>query len=97
MGNDIIFLKLGGSLITDKAGEEALRLDVLERIAGEIAQARGENPGLKLVLGHGSGSYGHVAGARHGTRGGVSGEQQWYGFTVVADAAARLNRAVISS
>ena len=97
MSKNLVFLKLGGSLLTDKAGEEALRSDVLVRISGEIAQARHANPELKVVLGHGSGSFGHVAGARYGTRSGVSGPQQWFGFAVVSDAAARLNRLVISS
>lgn len=97
MSKNLVFLKLGGSLLTDKAGEEALRSEVLARIAGEIAQARLANPDLRVVLGHGSGSYGHVAGARYGTRLGVAGLPQWYGFAVVSDAAARLNRLVISS
>lgn len=97
MNDKLVFLKLGGSLLTDKAGEEALRPEVLAGIAVELAQARQAYPGLKLVLGHGSGSFGHVAGAKYGTRGGVTGEQQWYGFSIVSDAAARLNRAIISA
>lgn len=90
----LIFLKLGGSLLTDKTRPEKLRSDVLSRVAGEIAASRRQNPGLKLVLGHGSGSFGHVAAAKHGTRLGVSGSDQWAGFCEVSDAAARLNRTV---
>ncbi len=37
----------------------------------EIAAARQENPGLRLVVGHGGGSFGHVAAAKFGTRQGV--------------------------
>ena len=88
------YLKLGGSLITDKHKPETPRLDVLERLAREIAQARKEHPGLRLVLGHGSGSFGHVSAQRHGTRSGVRNADQWYGFAATADAAARLNRIV---
>ncbi len=95
--DDLIFLKLGGSLLTDKTAVEALRSDVLERLAQEIADARVGNPGLRLVLGHGSGSFGHVAGARHDTRMGVSGRGQWFGFAEVSDAAARLDRHVIAA
>lgn len=94
MNHNLLFLKLGGSLLTDKAGSEALRPDVLVRLAGEIAAARRARPELRLVLGHGSGSFGHVAAARYGTRKGVRGDEGWYGFAVVSDAAARLNRAV---
>ncbi len=92
-----VFLKLGGSLLTEKTGHEALRPQILARLAGEIAQARADSPGLSLVLGHGSGSFGHVAGARHGTRAGVRGPEGWFGFAEVADAAARLNRHVVAA
>lgn len=95
--DDLIFLKLGGSLLTDKTIVEALRVDVLTRLAREIAAARIENPELRLALGHGSGSFGHVAGAKHGTRSGVAGAAQWFGFAEVSDAAARLDRHVIAA
>ncbi|WP_374686088.1 isopentenyl phosphate kinase [Promineifilum sp.] len=95
--NDLIFLKLGGSLLTDKTQTEALRGDVLARLAAEIAAARAAAPGLRLVLGHGSGSFGHVAAARHGTRQGVKNAEQWRGFAAVSDAASRLNRHVVGA
>jgi isopentenyl phosphate kinase len=66
--SEIIFLKLGGSLITDKTRPYTPRLDVLARLAAEIADARRATPGLSLVLGHGSGSFGHTAAKKHGTR-----------------------------
>lgn len=97
MATQHIFLKLGGSLLTEKTGYEALRPQTLARLASEIAQARAHEPGLSLVLGHGSGSFGHVAGAKHGTRAGVGGPEGWYGFAEVADAAARLNRHVVAA
>lgn len=95
--SELVFLKLGGSLLTDKTAVEALRADVLARLAQEIAAARAVNPELQLVLGHGSGSFGHVAGAKYGTRLGVAGAAQWLGFAEVSDAAARLDRHVIAA
>lgn len=89
-----IFLKLGGSLITDKTGVEAVRADVLQRVAQEIQEAQSDNPGLRLVLGHGSGSFGHVVGAKYGTRNGVQTPEEWRGFTEVSASALRLNRIV---
>ena len=86
-----IFLKLGGSLITDKTGVDAVRPQVLARLAAEIQRVREERPDLRLVIGHGSGSYGHVAAARHGTRQGVFSAEQWRGFAEVSAAAATLN------
>jgi isopentenyl phosphate kinase len=92
-----VFLKLGGSLITDKRKEEMPRSDVIERLAHEIAEALRMDPDLRLVLGHGSGSFGHVHGSRYGTRHGVNTPDQWLGFAATGDAAARLNRLVVSA
>jgi len=92
-----VFLKLGGSLITDKREPETLRLGVIARLAEEIANARKDNPALQLVIGHGSGSFGHVAGRKYGTRQGVYSSEEWFGFADTADAAARLNRIVVQA
>ena len=94
MATQRLFLKLGGSLITDKTAVEVVRETVLARVAMEIAQAQAHKPDLQLVIGHGSGSFGHVAAAKYGTRQGVQGAEQWHGFAEVSDAAARLNRRV---
>ena len=90
----LVYLKLGGSLITDKRKPETPRSDVLERLSREIAQARRDRPQLRLVLGHGSGSFGHVSARRYGTRDGVRSPDEWFGFAATADAAARLTRIV---
>lgn len=95
--NPPVFLKFGGSLITDKRQSETPRLAVIERLAAEIATASRLNPHLRLVLGHGSGSFGHVYGRRYGTRAGVHTPEQWYGFAATGDAAARLNRIVVEA
>lgn len=85
----MIFLKLGGSLITDKTQVETVRWEVLRRIAKEIRIAK--RPEMRLLLGHGSGSFGHVAAARYGTRNSVTTAEQWRGFAEVSAAAAKLN------
>jgi isopentenyl phosphate kinase len=94
----MIFLKLGGSLITDKTQDNTLRPAVLQRLAHEIAQALLPAPHapfpMPLLLGHGSGSFGHAAAKKHGTRAGVTSAQGWRGFAAVSVAAARLNRLV---
>ncbi|HSM57155.1 MAG TPA: isopentenyl phosphate kinase [Candidatus Sulfomarinibacteraceae bacterium] len=92
--SNLLLLKLGGSLLTDKAGVEALRPAVLGRLAQEVQAARREDPDLQLVVGHGSGSFGHVAAARHGTARGAHTPEEWRGFADVSAAAARLNRLV---
>lgn len=93
----LVFLKLGGSLITDKTKEHTPRLDVLGRLADDIAAARRADPDLRLVLGHGSGSFAHVPARKYGTRQGVQGPDGWYGFTQVWRAASALHRLVLDA
>jgi isopentenyl phosphate kinase len=91
------FLKLGGSLITEKSRPRTPRLDVIKRLAEEIAAARHADPALRLLLGHGSGSFGHVPAAKYGTRQGVRTPQEWLGFIEVWRDAAALNRLVMDA
>ena len=93
----LTFLKLGGSLITDKTRPRTPRPESLARLAGEIAAALAEDPALALILGHGSGSFGHVAGKRYGTRQGVYSPEGWRGFAEVWYDASALNRLVMDA
>lgn len=93
----LVFLKLGGSLITDKTKEQTPRLDVLNRLADEIAAARHADPDQRLVLGHGSGSFAHVPARKYGTRQGVQGADGWHGFVQVWRAAAALHRLALDA
>lgn len=97
MPQELVFLKLGGSLITDKAKPATARRRLLRRIASEIKRALTENPDLKLILGHGSGSFGHVPANQYGTRLGVHTEAEWHGFASVWQQASTLNRIVVDS
>lgn len=91
------FLKLGGSLITDKTRPYTPRPDRLDALAGEIAAALQDQPDLRLVLGHGSGSFGHQAASQFGTRRGVAGPEAWRGFAEVWYQASALNRLVVEA
>ncbi len=104
--SDLIFLKLGGSLITDKTRPYTPRLDSLAQLAREIQSALSTNADLRLVVGHGSGSFGHYAvkdslapypfppPAEAGARG---RENYWRGFAEVWYRASQLNRYVVEA
>jgi len=68
---ELVLLKLGGSLITDKTRPYTPRLDKLADLAAEIAQSLRTHPDLLLILGHGSGSFGHTAAKEYGTKEGL--------------------------
>jgi isopentenyl phosphate kinase len=85
MDTHLIFLKLGGSLITNKSRPQSPRRALLRQIAEEIARTIADKPALRLVIGHGSGSYGHVSAREFGTRDGVQTPDQWHGFAPQPD------------
>jgi len=108
MTKETVLLKLGGSLITDKDKPYTPRLDKLNELALEIKSVLDSSPDLLLILGHGSGSFGHVAAKKHGTRQGLvdpkglnrplgSDVDYWKGFAEVRFQAAELNRYVMQS
>jgi len=93
---ELVFLKLGGSIITDKTQPNTPNLDVLKRLATEIKSAleqRGDD--LSLIIGHGSGSFGHAAAKKYQTTKGDLGADSWLGLVEVTAAASRLNRIVM--
>lgn len=71
MADEFILLKLGGSLITDKDTPYTPKTSTLARLAREIRQFLEAQPSARLLLGHGSGSFGHVAAQQYHTRDGV--------------------------
>lgn len=93
----LTFIKLGGSLITDKRVEGSFRADVMTRIAEEIAAAHSSQPDRQFIIGHGSGSFGHVAARKYDTLVGVHTAAQWHGFAEVATTASALNTLVLES
>ena len=93
----MIFLKFGGSLITQKEQPQTPRVEVISHLAQDIAEALEADPGLHLLLGHGSGSFGHHVADKYQTQLGASSKEDWFGFTEVWAVANRLNRLVIDA
>lgn len=93
MSAKLTLLKLGGSLITEKTKASTARQARIERLAGEIAEAQVEG----LIIGHGSGSFGHVAAKQYGTRAGVRSEDDWAGFAEVWQQARALHEIMMEA
>ena len=107
---ELAFLKLGGSLITDKMKPYTPLLDVMDDLALQIATSLQTQPDLRLVIGHGAGSFGHVAASEYKTRDGYpqpsplihrerdkTEENYWKGFSEVWYQASTLNRYVMEA
>jgi isopentenyl phosphate kinase len=69
-------LKIGGSVITDKAQELGVRMEVISRLADEIRDANPKN----LIIVHGGGSFGHPIAQKHAIKDGFKEESQIIGF-----------------
>jgi isopentenyl phosphate kinase len=104
--SELVFLKLGGSLITDKTRRYTSRLDKLSALAEEITSALSNAPDLRLILGHGSGSFGHYAVTEHlaphrfppvSDAGTPDAAAYWQGYSEVWFRASELNRHVMGA
>jgi isopentenyl phosphate kinase len=105
---ELVFLKLGGSLITDKTKPYTPLLDVMDQLSLQIATTLQTQLNLRLLIGHGAGSFGHVAASEYKTRDGYprpsplihrerdkTEENYWKGFAEVWYQASSLNRYVM--
>ena len=91
----MVFVKLGGSLITDKSRPFTERPDVIKRLSQEVHKVR--QKGVKILIGHGGGSYPHEPAKRYQTQKGFISPESRRGLAIVQDSAARLNRIIIKA
>ena len=86
-----VILKLGGSVITDKANPGVIRREVIADLA--LAAAAAKTP---MVIVHGAGSLGHPEAKAYGIADGVSKENA-RGVYVTHTAVSRLNAEVVTA
>lgn len=93
----LTLVKLGGSIITHKQQPETPNLPIIAALAAELAEVRHDQPGLPVIIGHGSGSFGHVYAAQYGVHRGLAESGDWLGYALTSAAALRLNRLVVDA
>jgi len=91
---ELILVKFGGSVITDKNKPFSEDLDTIKRLAKEIHEARQEK-NFRLIIGHGGGSYPHTPASKFRTNEGFINERSHEGLAKVQDAASKLNRIIV--
>jgi len=89
---NMILVKLGGSVITDKTGLKAFREDQTKRLALEISRS-----GKEVFLIHGAGSFGHVLAHRHSLQNGFKSKDQVQGLARVMSDVRELNQKVVET
>lgn len=93
----ITLIKLGGSVITNKAEFMSLKKETISELIKQIKLVRAEFPDEQLIIGHGQGSYAHLPAHKYKTMAGFINEDSAYGMAVVQDMAARLNREIVKA
>jgi isopentenyl phosphate kinase len=97
MARPVVLLKLGGSLITDKTRPGVARHAVIRRLARELSAAARSSRGPRLLVGHGSGSYGHPAAADGGLTPGADATHRLDAIATTQRRAAELHRIVVAA
>lgn len=88
---NVILIKFGGSLITDKDQPFTAKPEIINQLALEFKEIKLDFPNTAFILGHGSGSFGHNAAKKYQTRRGIKNPNDWNGFVKVWSAARLLN------
>jgi isopentenyl phosphate kinase len=88
----MFIIKLGGSVITDKATECSFKQEVMDHLAAELHHAKKES-----ILVHGAGSFGHILAKKYKLNEGFKRKDQLEGFALTQVMVQRLNTLVLTS
>ncbi len=92
----IAFIKLGGSLVTDKSRPYTEKREVISRLAEEIKEILRLESEISFVLGNGAGSFAHPSAAKYRTKEGFLNKNSKFGSCVVQYDAVTINRIVVN-
>ncbi|MCD6177717.1 isopentenyl phosphate kinase family protein [bacterium] len=92
----LIFVKLGGGLITNKKKPYTPNLKIIKQLSNEIFEAK-KKGNFSLLIGHGSGSFAHTSAKKYRTNEGFIRKNSKYGFCVVHRDALWLHKIVVDN
>lgn len=95
MKNSLIFIKLGGSLITEKNTPFTINYNGMKGVVKGIKEAIDLNPNLGLLIGNGGGSFPHSIANSFKTSQGFIHDSSKRGFALCQNAASTLNRIMV--
>jgi len=88
----MFLIKLGGSVITDKAKKYTFKKQIMDRLSLEIKKSNKE-----IILVHGAGSFGHILAKQHSLNQGLKNKSQIQGFSDTHVMVQQLNSHVLKS
>jgi len=86
----LIFIKFGGSLITDKAKINKARFDVIDGLAAQIKEVRSIDEDTSFIIATGAGGFGHPVAKKYENN--LS-----EGLSFIKEAVKKINKIVVSS
>jgi len=91
---DLILIKLGGSIITDKTKLLTLRKEVLNRLIKELSEL---DNNCRYIVVHGTGSFGHVLSKKYNLSEGIVDENTMKYVDMVNSDVSKLSKEVLNS
>ncbi len=88
----MFLIKLGGSVITNKAKECCFKQEIMDQLAAEIKKAN-----KPAIIIHGAGSFGHILAKQYKLNNGYRQRKQVEGFALTHTMVQRLNTLVLTS
>ncbi|MBI4017674.1 MAG: isopentenyl phosphate kinase family protein [Candidatus Aenigmarchaeota archaeon] len=85
----LCLIKLGGSVLTDTTKPNTPKIEEIMRLAREIRSTS------RVILGHGSGSFGHVTAHKYKVQDGLKNANSMKGAAMTQNVAAKLHRIVV--
>lgn len=92
---NLVFIKIGGSCITDKNKPYTAKLKRIQTLSRNIASVIKKFPSTRFILGNGAGSFGHYPVVQYDLIKGIQKPKQVFGYAVVQDGVSRLNRLIV--
>ncbi len=88
---NLVIIKLGGSLLTDKTRETIVQKQRIELLTSELQTLHAKMPDTSFLLGTGAGGYVHFTAHKYGLRDGAQTPDQLLGMSLAHNAALRLS------
>lgn len=92
----VCLIKLGGSLITDKAKLDTLRPEIVHQVARELTDVIQLREDLRIILFNGNGSIGHPIAKKYKIPQGFDGTNA-LGFCLLQQTTNQLNRIIVNA
>ncbi len=90
----LYFVKFGGSVITNTKKRSTAKIREIDRLLKEVSEARSLN-GFDVIIGHGSGSFGHVPAKKYKINEGLKYSNSMKGSIITLKEASNLNNIIV--